>query len=83
MTINIKIKNHLSKKIRLRVWRYTNGEHLYMLLDSRLTFKYKTYTIKSEEDELESWEEEEELIFKRVFDIWVLKKKQRGTFYLY
>ena len=54
MTINVKMKNPLSKMMRLRVWENTNGEYLYMLLDGGLTLKNKTYTIKSEEDELES-----------------------------
>ena len=54
MTINIKMKNPLSKMMRLRVWGNTNGKYLYMLLDGGLTLKNKTYTIKSEEDELES-----------------------------
>ena len=47
-------KTFYQKKMRLRVWGYTNGEYRYMLLDGGVTLKYKTYTIKSEEDELES-----------------------------
>ena len=31
------------KKTRLRVWGYSNGEYLYMLVDVKLTLKYKTY----------------------------------------
>ena len=54
MTINIEMKNPLSRKMVLSVSGYTNGEYLYMLLDGGLTLKRKTYTIKSEEDELES-----------------------------
>ena len=45
------------KKIKLRIWGYTNGEYLYMLPDGRLTLKYKTYTIKLLEDALEAWKE--------------------------
>ena len=52
MTINIEVKNPLSKKMKLRVWGYTNGKYLYMLLDGGLTLKYNIYTIKSDEDEL-------------------------------
>ena len=37
--------------MRLRV--YTNREYLYMLHDSSLTLKYKTYTIKLLDDALE------------------------------
>ena len=33
--------------MRLRVWGYTNGEHIYLLHDGSLTLKYKTYTLKS------------------------------------
>ena len=40
--------------MRLRVWRYINGEYLYMLVDEGLTLKYKTYTIKSQDDALEA-----------------------------
>ena len=36
--------------MRLRVWGYTNGEYLYMLVDSSLKLKYKTYTIKLLDD---------------------------------
>ena len=39
--------------MRLIIWRYSNGEYLYMLVDGNLTLKYKTYTIKSQDDELE------------------------------
>ena len=38
----------------LRVLGYTNGEYLYMLVDGSLTLKYKTYTIKSLDDALET-----------------------------
>ena len=46
MTVTIDSKNALSKKKRLRVLEYTNGEYLYMLLDGGLTLKYKKYSIK-------------------------------------
>ena len=41
--------------MRLRVWGYTNGEYLYMLVDGGLTLKYKIYAIKSQDDALEEW----------------------------
>ena len=53
LTMTIETKNPLKKKMRLRVWGYSNGEYLYMFVDSKLTLKYKTYTIKSQDDELE------------------------------
>ena len=40
--------------MRLTVWRYINGEYLYMLVDGSLTLKYKTYTIKLLDDALEA-----------------------------
>ena len=51
--MKIETKNPLTKKMRLRAWGYPNGEYLYMLVDGSLTLKYKTYTIKSQDDELE------------------------------
>ena len=34
----------------LRVWGYTNGEYLYMLIDGHLTLKYTTQTVRSQDD---------------------------------
>ena len=53
MRITIELKNALVKKIRLRVWGYSNGEYLYMQKDRSLTLKYKTYTIQLQYNELE------------------------------
>ena len=52
MTITIELKNALAKKMRLRVWGYTNGKYLHMQQDGALALKYKTYTIKSQYEEL-------------------------------
>ena len=54
MTITIETKNSYAKKMRLRVWGYANGEYIYLLHDGSLTLKYKTYTIKSQFEELEA-----------------------------
>ena len=54
MTITIETKNALAHKMRLRTWGYTNGEYIYLLNDGSLTLKYKTYTLKSQHEELES-----------------------------
>ena len=54
MTITIETKNSLAKKLRLRIWRYTHGEYICMLHDGSLTLKYKTYTIKSQYENLEA-----------------------------
>ena len=40
--------------MRVRAWGYTNGESIYLLNDGSLTLKYKTYTLKSQYQELES-----------------------------
>ena len=54
MTITIATKTSLAKKMRLRVWGYTRGKHLYLQHDGSLTLKYKTYTLRSQCEELES-----------------------------
>ena len=54
LNVTIELRNPLAKKMRLSVWRYTNGQYLYMLTDGSLILKHKTYTIKSLEDALES-----------------------------
>ena len=43
LTLTIELKSALTKKMMLRVWRYTNNEYLYMLADGGLTLKYKAY----------------------------------------
>ena len=52
MTITIETKAPLVKKMRLRVWGYTSGEHIYLQHDGSLTLKYKT--LRSQYEELES-----------------------------
>ena len=49
----IKLKSPLTKKMRLRVRGYTKDEYLNILVDGGLTLKYKTYTIKLQDDALE------------------------------
>ena len=43
LTLTIELKSALTKKMMLKVWRYTNNEYLYMLVDGGLTLKYKAY----------------------------------------
>ena len=52
LTITIETKSPPAKKMRLRVWGYTNGEYFYMLRDGELMLKYKTYTTKALDDEI-------------------------------
>ena len=54
LNITIELRNPFAKKMRLRVWGYTNGEYLYMMTDGSLTFKYKPYTIMSLDDAFEA-----------------------------
>ena len=54
LTVTIPLENALSHKITLRVWRYTDGEYLYVLVYGGLPLKYKTYTIKLQDDALEA-----------------------------
>ena len=54
MTITIETNDALVQKMRLRVWGYTNGEYIYLLNNGSLNLKYKTYTLKSQHEELAS-----------------------------
>ena len=54
MTITIETKTSLAKKMRLRVWGYTNGEYIYLQHDGSLPLQYKTYTLSLQYEELES-----------------------------
>ena len=68
--------------MKLWVWGYTNGEYLSMLVDGRLTLKYKTYTIKSQDDALEAWKiQQKELILNAEFGIWAEEKNKKEDFY--
>lgn len=39
-----------TKKMRLRIWRYFQGEYLYMLTNKELTMKCKTYSISKKKN---------------------------------
>ena len=77
LILKTELKNPLTKKMRLCVWGYSMGEYLYMLPKSRLTLKYKTYSITSHENELEEWENN---ILEREFGILEGKKKKTKGF---
>ena len=46
------------QKSGLKVWRYTKGKCLYMLVEGGLALKYKTFTIRLQQDALEKRKEE-------------------------
>ena len=50
LKVTTETKPPLAKKLRLRIWGYTNDEYLYMLREGELMLKYKTYTIKALDD---------------------------------
>ena len=52
--MTISIETTLVKKMRLRVWGYTSREYIYLQHDGSLTLRYKTYTLRSQYEELES-----------------------------
>ena len=55
LNVTIELRYPLAKKkMRLRVWGYTNREYLYMLTGGSLTVKHKTFTIKSLDEALEA-----------------------------
>ena len=41
--------------MKLRVLEYSMGEYLHILGNGGLTLKYKTYSIVSQENNLEEW----------------------------
>ena len=53
LVLKVELKNMLLRKMRLRVWGYLQGEYLYILGTSGLTLKYRTYSVVTQDDELE------------------------------
>ena len=53
LLLKMELKNPLLRKMRLRVWGYSMGEYLYILADSGLTLKYKTYSIVAQGNDVE------------------------------
>ena len=50
LVLKIKLKNVLTKTMWLSVWGYSVSEYFYMLEDSGLTLKYKTYSVITRDD---------------------------------
>ena len=54
INLHIMLKNAATKKLRLRVWAHSLGEYLYILNESGLTLRHRTYAInQTDEDVLE------------------------------
>ena len=51
--LKIQLKSSATKKLRLRIWRYSLGEYLYILAKDGLTLQHKTYSISSEGNDFE------------------------------
>ena len=50
LVLNLELKNAVTNKFRFRVWRYSQGEYLYLLGNRGVTMKYKEYTIIKEKN---------------------------------
>ena len=46
----IQLKKAGTKKLRLRIWAYSLGEYLYVLLRQGLSLRHRTYSIVQEDD---------------------------------
>ena len=52
INLHVMLKEAATKKLRLRVWAYYLGEHLYILSKSGLTLRHRTYTINQTDYDL-------------------------------
>ena len=50
ITLYITLKNASTRKLRLRIWDYSLGGYLYILVRDGLTLQHKTYSLLQEED---------------------------------
>ena len=50
INLAIPLKTAATKKLRLRIWVYSLGEHLYLLSRQGLTLRHKTYSISQEDN---------------------------------
>ena len=63
--------------MRLTVWGYSQGKYLYILGPSRLTLKYKTYSVVTQDNELEK--EQKNILRKGIWQLESKKGKQKGV----
>ena len=52
-SLKIQLKSAATKKLRLRIWRYSLDEYLYILAKDGLMPQHKTYSITSEDNDFE------------------------------
>ena len=45
IALKVNLKVALTRKMRLRIWGYSQGEHLYLVTKQGLTMKYKMYSM--------------------------------------
>ena len=52
INLHITLKEAATKKLRLRVWAYSLGEHLDISSKNGLTLRHRTYAINQTDDDL-------------------------------
>ena len=64
--------------MRLTVWGYSQGQYLYILGPSGLTLKYKTYSVVTQNNELEEYRKN--ILQKGIWQLGGKNRKQKGVF---
>lgn len=71
-SLYITLKSAATKKPRVRMWGYSLGECLYVLVRDGLTLRHKTYSITQEDDDSLEWEDNQ---LNAVFGTLVAEKR--------
>ena len=61
INLQITLKTAARYKLRVRRWAYSLSEYLYVLSESGLTLKHRTYTINQSDGDFLEWVEENSL----------------------
>ena len=61
INLQITLKTAARYKLRVRIWAYSLSEYLYVLSESGLTLKHRTYTINQSDGDFLEWVEENSL----------------------
>ena len=64
--------------MRLTVWGYSQGQYLYILGPSGLTLKCKTYSVVTQNNELEEYRKN--ILQKGIWQLGRKNRKQKGVF---